>query len=163
MDVKMADLDGFSATRRLADDSATAHIPVIVVTASAFGDTRLAAKEAGCAAYLPKPVRAEALFAALQAHVNLHFVSGDAVDERSSEVRLTDPARHAGLAERLRDAGAIGGVTDLQAIADELITGDKTDAALGQRLAQLVANFDFDAVRELAGSLAGGDRTGHAD
>ena len=36
MDVKMADLDGFSATRRLADDDTTKHIPVIVVTASAL-------------------------------------------------------------------------------------------------------------------------------
>jgi two-component system, sensor histidine kinase and response regulator len=162
MDVKMADLDGFSATRQLADDDATADIPVIAVTASAFGDTQQAAKEAGCVAYLPKPVRAEALFAALQTHLGLRFVSVEE-DERPGEMRAGDPARHADLAARLRDAGAIGGVSDLQAIAETLISGDDTDAVLGQRLARLVANFDFDGVRELATSLAGDKETEDAN
>ena len=66
MDVKMPDLDGFSATRRLVGSPTTAGIPVIAVTASAFGDTRRQAQEAGCIDYLPKPVSAEALFSALQ-------------------------------------------------------------------------------------------------
>ena len=38
MDLKMNDLDGLEATRRLAQDPATATIPVIAVTASAFGE-----------------------------------------------------------------------------------------------------------------------------
>src|SRR5688572_29297829 len=74
MDVKMADLDGFSATRQLAADQATHNIPVIAVTASAFGNTKQAARDAGCADYLPKPVRAESLFAALQTHLGAQFV-----------------------------------------------------------------------------------------
>ena len=40
MDLKMDDLDGLEATRRLARDPATATIPVIAVTASALGDVR---------------------------------------------------------------------------------------------------------------------------
>ena len=75
MDVKMADLDGFSATRRLAADESTKNIPVIAVTASAFGNTRQAAREAGCVEHLPKPVRAEALFAALKTHLGVQFVT----------------------------------------------------------------------------------------
>jgi PAS domain S-box-containing protein len=154
MDVKMADLDGFSATQRLAADEATADIPVIAVTASAFGDTRQAAKDAGCAAYLPKPVRAEAVFAALKAHVGVEFATADA--RGAGRVPLGDPSRHAGLAARLREAVAIGGVTDLEAIAGELVKGaDHDDVAIGQRLAQLVASFDFDGVRALAASLSG--------
>ena len=77
MDLRMADLDGFEATRRLQADPRTAHIPVIAVTASAFGDTRKAALDAGCVDYLPKPVRAEALFAALHKHLGLRFVVED--------------------------------------------------------------------------------------
>jgi PAS domain S-box-containing protein len=153
MDVKMADLDGIAATRRLADDAGTAHIPIIAVTASAFGDTRQAAKDAGCAAYLPKPVRAEALFAVLQAHVGVRFVRGDeAPDTADTGFRVT--ARDARLAARIRDAVAIGGVSDLETISRELLDGGKTEAALGERLARLVASFDFDGVRELAAALA---------
>ena len=153
MDVKMADLDGFAATRRLADDVGTADIPVIAVTASAFGDTRQAARDAGCAAYLPKPVRAEALFSVLQAHVGVHFVRGDeAPDTADAEFQVT--ARDAQLAARIRDAVAIGGVSDLETISRELLGGGKTEVALGERIARLVANFDFEGVRELAAALA---------
>jgi CheY-like chemotaxis protein len=162
MDVKMADLDGFSATRQLAANPSTADIPVIVVTASAFGDTRQAAKDAGCVAYLPKPVRAEALFAALQTHLGAEFVQG----EEAAPIEATgapDPARHAALASRLADAGAIGDVGVLQAMADALAGGDGSDAALGQRISRLVSNFDFDGVRDLAASLAGAHEKSDAD
>ena len=162
MDVKMADLDGFSATRRLGADPATVGIPVIVVTASAFGDTRQAAKDAGCAAYLPKPVRAEALFAALQTHIGAQFVRSNE-DTPPDDVVVSDPARHAGLAARLRDAVAIGDVGVLQAIAEALVSGEGADAALGQRLTRLVSGFDFDGVRDLAASLAGEQEQSHAE
>jgi PAS domain S-box-containing protein len=161
MDVKMADLDGFSATNRLSADPATADIPVIAVTASAFGDTRQAAKDAGCVAYLPKPVRAEALFAALQTHVGAQFVRSDAVERPDDQV--AEPGRDAALAGRLRDAVAIGDVGVLDAIAEELIGGGDGDAALGQRLKRLVSNFDFDGVRTLAASLAGAGERSHAE
>jgi CheY-like chemotaxis protein len=151
MDVKMADLDGFSATRRLAADPSTRHIPVIAVTASALGDTRTAAREAGCVAYLPKPVRAEALFAALATHLMLTF-EWDAAPEAPPDA-VTVETRHAPLAARLRDAVAIGAVTDLHALAGVLSSGDERDAALGRRISTLAGNFDFDGIRELADSL----------
>jgi PAS domain S-box-containing protein len=157
MDVKMADLDGFSATRRLAADESTRGIPVIAVTASALGDTRKAAREAGCAAYLPKPVRADALFKALHTQIGIKFVF-DAPEDSSPQAAVTPVARHAPLASRLRDAVAIGAITDLQALADTLTSGDDADAALGRRISALAANFDFDGVRELAESLESLDR-----
>ncbi len=153
MDVKMADLDGFSATRRLAADERTARIPVIAVTASALGDTRQSAADAGCVAYVPKPVRAEVVFAALQTHLGVRFVSGSEGPE-FGDLRLTDSARAPAVAARLRDAIAVGAVSDLEAIAEELNRGDAAEAAVGQRLARLAANFDFDGVRDLATSLS---------
>jgi CheY-like chemotaxis protein len=156
MDVKMADLDGFSATRRLAADESTRSIPVIAVTASALGDTRKAAREAGCVAYLPKPVRADALFKTLSTSVGLKFV-WDGPEDSSSEA-VTPVARHAPLASKLREAVGIGAITDLQALADTLTSGDDADAALGRRISALAAGFDFDGVRELADSLEALDR-----
>jgi PAS domain S-box-containing protein len=153
IDVKMPDLDGFSATRRLAADPITAGIPVIAVTASAFGDTRQAAQEAGCVAYLPKPVRAEALFAALQTHLGVQFVWGSE-DDGVAEPAISVTPKHTALAAQLREAVAIGAVTDLHALANELAAGDEGDAALGRRLARLAADFDFAGVAELADALA---------
>jgi CheY-like chemotaxis protein len=152
MDVKMPDLDGFSATRQLAKDDGVKHIPVIAVTASAFGDTKKAARDAGCTDYLPKPVRAEALFASLQTHLGVRFL-WEADDELPIEGEITPAPHHAELAARLRDAAAIGAITDLHTLANTLMGGDASDAALGSRIGALAAGFDFDGIRRLASSL----------
>jgi CheY-like chemotaxis protein len=152
MDVRMADLDGFEATRRLAADESTRDIPVIAVTASAMGDMRAAARDAGCVAYLPKPVRAESLFAALRTHLGVLFVF-----EKDEQPKPAEPIeiapRHAELAPRLREAVEIGAVGDLQTLSEMLQAGNEVDAALGRRIAALAAGFDFAGVRELAAAL----------
>jgi PAS domain S-box-containing protein len=152
MDVRMADLDGFSATRRLVADKATKNIPVIAVTASAFGNTKEAARDAGCVDYLPKPVRAEALFAALNTHLGVRFVT-----EKGDQPVATDVVeylpRHAVLAPHLREAAAIGAISDLHMIASTLAFGDPIDAALSRRISDMASSFDFDGLRALAASL----------
>jgi CheY-like chemotaxis protein len=159
MDLKMADLDGFEATRRLQADPATAYIPVIAVTASAFGDTRTAALDAGCVDYLPKPVRAGTLFGALQKHLGVRFVAGapaDAVPEASGGI---GPSRR-DVAARLTEAIELGAVTDLEALAQELMGGEGSDPALGRRIGGLVQSFDFEGLRALAATLGSGEPSG---
>jgi len=158
MDLKMEDLDGFETTRRLAADAATADIPVIAVTASAFGDKRTAAREAGCVDYLPKPVRAEALFAVLQTHVGARFESG-AAEAPPGAGDVADTSRRRDIASRLRDGAEEGAVTDLEALAQELIAGNAAEAALGRRIAALVTGFEFEGLRALADSLSSGEGT----
>jgi PAS domain S-box-containing protein len=153
MDLKMADLDGFEATRRLQADPATADIPVIAVTASAFGDTRTAALDSGCVDYLPKPVRAAALFGAMRKHLGVRFVSGSRPDMPPEPEARTGVSRR-DLATRLAGAIELGAVTDLEAMAQELMGGEGGDAALGRRIGALVQSFDFDALRALAAALA---------
>ena len=161
MDLRMSDLDGFEACRRIKADDATAAIPVIAVTASAFGDTRQAAREAGCTDYLPKPVRAEALFAALQTHLGAQFVPATVAPPPSGPSTVASPTG-SDLARRLLEAVAIGSVTDLDALADELLTGSDGNLSLGRRIARLVAAFDFDGLRTLAGELSEESRSGGA-
>ena len=153
MDLRMEDIDGFEATRRLARDPMTAAIPVIAVTASAFGNVRQAAREAGCVDYLSKPVRAPLLFGMLQTHLGVRFVSGrDAPASR--DTRVSGVERRAELALRLRNAVALGDVTDIQDLAQGLMKGTPAEAAVGDRMNRLAMSFDFDALAELADSLA---------
>jgi CheY-like chemotaxis protein len=153
MDLKMEDLDGLEATRRLARDPATAAIPVIAVTASAFGNVRQKAREAGCVDYLSKPIRAQLLFGMLQTHLGVRFV-GDR-DRPAAESRVPlDAARRTEVAARLRQAVALGDVGDIQALARHLMAGDPAEAGVGERINRLAMSFDFDALAELADSLA---------
>jgi len=152
MDLKMNDLDGFEATRRLARDPDTASIPVIAVTASALDDSRKTAREAGCVDYLTKPVRVQQLLAALRTHLGVQLVSGsDAADPPSP--RPIDLERRATVAARLRHAIALGDVSDIQELAKGLKEGDGAEVAVGERISRLAMNFDFIGLTELADSL----------
>lgn len=56
MDLQLPAMTGYEATRRLKAAPATAAIPVLVLTSFAMRGDDLKAREAGCDAYLTKPL-----------------------------------------------------------------------------------------------------------
>ena len=56
MDISLPGMDGLTATKVLKSNPVTAHIPVVALTAHAMKDDESKAKEAGCDAYLLKPI-----------------------------------------------------------------------------------------------------------
>ena len=67
MDLGLPVMDGWEATRRIKADPATAHIPVIALSAHAMADDAAQAKAAGCDEYEPKPVSFARLLSKIQA------------------------------------------------------------------------------------------------
>lgn len=63
MDVKMPELSGYEATQEIL--SFRPHLPVIAQTAYAFPDDKIKASEAGCIAYIPKPINPAILFSVM--------------------------------------------------------------------------------------------------
>ncbi|WP_417551220.1 twitching motility response regulator PilH [Methylophaga sp.] len=61
MDVVMPGLNGFQATRRLTKDSATAHIPIVIVSSKHQETDRMWGMRQGARGYLGKPVSEEDL------------------------------------------------------------------------------------------------------
>ena len=57
MDLKMPVMDGLEATRTIREKHTD--LPIIALTANAFDSDRKLAMEAGCNAFLPKPVSSE--------------------------------------------------------------------------------------------------------
>lgn len=67
MDMSLPVMDGWTATRALKDDPATAAIPVIALTAHAMEDDRAKALAAGCDDFATKPVDLPGLLAKMAA------------------------------------------------------------------------------------------------
>jgi two-component system cell cycle response regulator DivK len=57
MDVQLPGMDGLAATALLKQDEATRGIPVIALTALAMKGDEARIREAGCDAYIAKPIR----------------------------------------------------------------------------------------------------------
>ncbi len=62
MDMSLPILDGWTATRQIRSNPETSHIPIIALSAHALAAEKERAIEAGCDAYLTKPVDEEQLF-----------------------------------------------------------------------------------------------------
>jgi hypothetical protein len=54
----------------------------------------------------------------------------------------------------------LGAVTDLEALAQELMGGERADPALGRQIGAMVQSFDFDGLRALAAALGSGQPSG---
>jgi twitching motility two-component system response regulator PilH len=67
MDVVMPGMNGFQATRRLSKNSATANIPVVIVSAKGQETDRIWGLRQGATHYLVKPVESGELAAAVEA------------------------------------------------------------------------------------------------
>ena len=66
MDVSLPKMDGYEATRQLKADPATAHIPIIALTAHALPADRERALQAGCDGYIAKPAEPRVVLAEVQ-------------------------------------------------------------------------------------------------
>jgi PAS domain S-box-containing protein len=153
MDLRMQDLDGLQATRQILSNPATASIPIIMVTASAFGDSRQAALQAGCVDFLTKPIRAEQLFQQLQRHTGVRFaVSTKKPDDDDEALAFAEGLWHE-IGRRLEEAASIGNISEVNAIVTELAKGNSRDVKLSGRIARLSAKFDFAALLQLAGLM----------
>jgi CheY-like chemotaxis protein len=56
MDLQLPGLDGIQATHLLKEEASTRDIPVIALTAHAMSNHSAMAKEAGCIAFISKPI-----------------------------------------------------------------------------------------------------------
>jgi two-component system cell cycle response regulator len=98
LDVMMPGMNGYDVCRRLKGDGATAHIPVVMITALDQREERLSGLQAGADEFLTKPVDDVALFARVRSLLRLKLV----MDElRQRQDRVADgeapPAHESGL------------------------------------------------------------------
>jgi two-component system cell cycle response regulator len=102
LDVMMPGMDGFDVCRRLKEDPATRHVPVVLVTALDGRADRVAGLEAGADDFLTKPIDDVMLFSRVRSLVRLKAVIDELRDREASGRRM---GVIAGAASRLGGSG----------------------------------------------------------
>jgi two-component system cell cycle response regulator DivK len=69
MDIQLPVLDGYSATRQIREDDTLKEIPIIAVTSYAMVGDREKAIEAGCTAYVEKPINPASFIKILERYI----------------------------------------------------------------------------------------------
>ena len=161
MDMQMPRMDGLEATRRLRAMPAHRGVPIIAMTANAFGEDRLACLEAGMDDHVAKPVDPSVLYAVLLRWLGRDR-SGDApaMADPAPALPSAVPAR-VSARELPRIAGVdgalamryLGGRSELFVrVLRQFVQHHGEDvAALGAR----VRSGGMQAIRDLAHSLKG--------
>ncbi len=73
MDIQLPEISGLDVTREIKKNPATAHIPIVAVTAFAMKDDEEKILRAGCQAYVSKPIALAAFL-----HTVASFMHGEA-------------------------------------------------------------------------------------
>ena len=101
LDVMMPDMDGFEVCRRLKSDPATAHIPVVMITALDQASDRIRGLEAGADDFLTKPVNDLQLMTRVKSLVRLKMLTDELAAARLDHAQH----RHRGASARREPAG----------------------------------------------------------
>ncbi|CAK0753199.1 histidine kinase [uncultured Gammaproteobacteria bacterium] len=110
LDIMMPEMDGYEVCRRLKTNPATAHIPVIFLTALNEAEHERKGLELGAVDYITKPVNPPILLARVATHVALKHSRDEIVEAR-------DRAEQA--------------LTELKAMQEHLIQAEKLAALAG--------------------------------
>ena len=70
MDMRLPDITGWEATRRLKDHPETRHIPIIALTAQSTSEDLRRCFDAGCDAFMTKPIQFAQLFTKIEMLLN---------------------------------------------------------------------------------------------
>jgi two-component system cell cycle response regulator len=156
LDVMMPGMDGIEVCRRIKSNSATHHIPVVMVTALDQPDDRVRGLEAGADDFLTKPVSDLALFCRVKSLVRLKMLTDElrsrvAAGESMGLVRVTEqeatnaPGRILLIDNRnnliARIKGSVGQKHAIHAIADpQMAVFEATE----NQYELIIINLDFE-------------------
>ncbi|WP_415911144.1 response regulator [Oleiharenicola sp. Vm1] len=151
LDVRMPNLDGLAAARRIRDELGDAAPVAIAISASAHDQQHANALAAGCVAFLAKPFKDEELFALIGRHLGLTWKLSDAAAPGETAApfpTLPFPPAPA-QADQLFELASSGDVAAVRAFAQKLAAEDPRLAAFAAQVTELAARFKMKAIRSL--------------
>ncbi|MBJ6800629.1 diguanylate cyclase [Geomonas propionica] len=150
LDIMMPDMDGYQVCRVLKQDPATAHIPVVFVTAMGNDEDEARGLEEGAIDYLTKPIRPAIVVARVRNHLELKR-RGDLLEKLSTEL-----ARKNRELEELARQDGLTGIANRRHFDESLRSEIQRAARNGRNLSLIMCDIDhFKRFNDLYGHFAG--------
>ncbi|MGB0385857.1 MAG: AAA family ATPase [Ardenticatenaceae bacterium] len=154
MDMRMAVMDGYEATKRIKQTTKGQATAIIALTASTLEEERAVVLKAGCDDFLRKPFRENDIFDIMHKHIGVRYIYDEdqASSERTTvaEQEALTPAALAALPEALLASlfEAVEG-SDLELMEEVLAQIGEQNPALATQLTTLADEFEYDEMLEL--------------
>jgi two-component system sensor histidine kinase/response regulator len=154
LDLRMPAMDGYEVIRRIRSRHDATPVRLIVVTASAFQESRHAILAAGADDFIIKPYREALLLETIREFLGVRYVyAGEAVASAPlppGSATKIERASLAALPADLLDAMRRAAVAaDLDRLLELIARVEPRDAALARSLRQLMERFDYKRLLQL--------------
>ena len=138
MDMSMPRMDGLTAVGILRRDPKTNSLPIIMLSANAYEEDRLQCLQAGCDAFLSKPLRIESLLQEIGSRLGLHWTyANDSLSLRQLSDHLLD---------QIQNATEVGDLSRIEGVLREI---EVEHPNCWSRLQELANRFDYDTILDL--------------
>lgn len=150
-DIMMPEMDGLTLCRKLKSNHLLKHIPIIIVSARAGVDERVAGLEAGADDYLEKPFQMEELLARIKTHLTVRRELREqvghhlAINSGAIEITSTDEAFHRH-AQQIVEQNISNAQFTVEGFAEEI---GLSKSQLTRRLKQVTGQSPANFVREI--------------
>lgn len=156
LDLKMPVLDGWAAARAIRAELPADATRLVAMSASAFESDQRASLEAGCAEFLPKPLREARLLDTLARQLGLEWIRGEPAAETHAPFPEPEAAPDPADAAAIHELASKGDVVGVRTYAEDLRARDPRQAAFAQAVIELAARFKMKAIRQFVARHRGG-------
>ena len=84
LDIQLPEFDGLALAKELQADPRYKDIPLVALTAYAMAGDEAKVREAGCCAYITKPIELETFLASVERHLTRCRAAGDEEDRKAA-------------------------------------------------------------------------------
>ncbi|WP_050028119.1 CHASE domain-containing protein [Verrucomicrobium sp. BvORR034] len=156
MDMRMPELDGVEATRRLVEEFGSMGLKIVATSASALAHEREAYLKTGCDDFVAKPFRAERIYGCMETLLEVKFEyeplpNGMSSWEESVDLRQVSLPEE--LATRLTMAAELHSATVLKGCLVEMEQLGPAGERLAQHLREFLASYDMKTIQRIVAQI----------
>ncbi len=146
-DLMMPVMDGFDMIREIRRRDEIKHTPIIATSASVFEQHQRASIEAGCNAFLPKPIQEYELIQEISQYLELAGL--DTVNLQTEQTTTINVQFTKEQADIIYELAAVGDIDAIVDYTQKLIALYPANKSLYTQISTLANDFDIDAIRDL--------------